>query len=704
MKKKEVEKNSYSFTEVFNEERKYISQRRKNVTLDQDNNKVSEPDNLFGLALSGGGIRSATLNMGFLNYLNDKGLLKYADYISSVSGGGFISGYIQTKLKVEGKFEKLFQGNYNSQSATENNNPVRGDSKELRDRCDYLIPGGNWFIKLASYVRVYGTIVSSFLMNLFWLAAFILVLLFLFKAISYAILSVIPGNHGAYLHYILTFFAALIIYHYFFFVLRSKRFLWSSNVLNYIEGSTIIIFLILFLASIILGFQIPSWLKYIINLKFIFPNLGSSETLTFLLGFIVSIGLFVLFGFFGNPNILSLHRYYRDRIANSFIYPFLKKKRNKYFLLEDVLDNPEFVNPYPLINTCLNITEGKRRNLNPEIEDKSKGTEQKKAAINTNIYGIESSDYFLLSPKFCGSSLTGYLPTHKEYDTITLPTATAVSASAVNTLMGNKTSKFIAVLIYLFNAKLGYWIKNPGWRLIKFWPWGKLKKDTIIRYTTFWPYYLGRAMLGKANHSRGRVNISDGGHIENLGVFELLRRRCKLIIAIDASCDPDYNFTDLRNLVVRAREKLGLKIEFCKKPEDEIRPKPSSAYSDQHYVKAKVTCLPRKIKDPKKKPDPLLDYDPNYEGTLIYVKSSLKAPNVWEDDGGSKSQDEANAFNYKINHPAFPHETTIDQFFDVDQWNAYYFLGRFIAEDILNTVEGNKIHDLDSLINYCETI
>jgi hypothetical protein len=196
-------------------------------------------------------------------------------------------------------------------------------------------------------------------------------------------------------------------------------------------------------------------------------------------------------------------------------------------------------------------------------------------------------------------------------------------------------------------------------------------------------------MLGKANHKRGRVNISDGGHIENLAVFELLRRRCKLIIAIDASADPKFGFSDLENLIIRAREKLGLVIKFEEPPENIIRPAPSFGYSIEHYSKAKITCLQNTP-----------DYDETYEGILIYIKSSLKAPQHWEINGGTDDKNEANAFNYKINHPGFPHETTIDQFFDPDQWNAYYFLGRHMAGDIFKITPSN----IEEFFSYCSTL
>lgn len=86
------------------------------------------------------------------------------------------------------------------------------------------------------------------------------------------------------------------------------------------------------------------------------------------------------------------------------------------------------------------------------------------------------------------------------------------------------------------------------------------------------------------------INISDGGHIENLGVYELLRRKCRLIIAVDAGEDKKYDFPDLSNMLIRARNELGIEIRFRmdEQPEDLIRPKPTQIYSQKRYAIADI--------------------------------------------------------------------------------------------------------------------
>ena len=58
------------------------------------------------------------------------------------------------------------------------------------------------------------------------------------------------------------------------------------------------------------------------------------------------------------------------------------------------------------------------------------------------------------------------------------------------------------------------------------------------------------------------VYVTDGGHIENLGLYELLRRRCKLIVVVDAEADPTMDFPSFIDLQRYARIDLGIRIRI----------------------------------------------------------------------------------------------------------------------------------------------
>ena len=556
---------------------------------------LAEPTNLFGIALSGGGIRSATVSLGFLNTLKQLGVLQKADYLSTVSGGGYLGGYLHAKLSHQREdgdpFADAFQGN---------------DFDHLQKYRKYLTPGGSWKRLFMDLQLVTAFIVST-VMNAIWL--FSLGAMLWFAALllrdlipqQYALTIATPAVISI---------ALLLMWHYFGHPFRHRR-LWSSDVLYSLEAFAFAVFLLAMLLGV--------WRR-----AETIADPGAQLT-----GLAIATVVLLITGFFANPNVLTMHRYYRDRIASAFLRA--AGREGPRLCLHQLADRSNCHAPYPLINTCLNL----------RIED------------DPAIKGALSSDYFLLSPLRCGSNLTGWASTNKPpYDTLRLVTAIAASGAALSPAMGTRTNRFTAFLMTVLNLRLGHWMPNPkrlGGRLARL---------------QWWPWYHFQEMLARAGLGSRRVIISDGGHIENLGVFELLRRRCRLIIALDAGADPEFRFGDLENLIRRAREQLGIEIDFGRlDPVDIIRPSPSKAYSDSHFAVARIRAIDE---------SPLKDY----EGLLVYVKPSLRPRKKW---GGVPSS----SHDYKRHHPAFPHESTANQFFDTPQWMAYYRLGRFLAGDVL---------------------
>src|SRR5215213_4930852 len=91
--------NIRQFAEVFREEWREIYTRRKKAYAQPPQQDVTgfdgkhAPENLVGLAFSGGGIRSATFCLGVLQALHELKLLRIFDYLSTVSGGGYLGGW-----------------------------------------------------------------------------------------------------------------------------------------------------------------------------------------------------------------------------------------------------------------------------------------------------------------------------------------------------------------------------------------------------------------------------------------------------------------------------------------------------------------------------------------------------------------------------------------------------------------------------------
>lgn len=724
--------DTYKLGTVLKDEKELLEERRRRLFGEEAAGELEK--NKFGIALSGGGIRSATINLGFLKTLNLFKILEKADYISTVSGGGYTGAYIQATIKQEGNYDELFEEDKISR---------------LQSYGDYLIPGqGKWEKLWNTVLLTFGYLVS-WIMSLLSPAVAIIMVYLAFKAIaSLPFLNVEESlldwdyNRSGILAILepsLWALGGLIALH----LLANLFFNFNLSVSKFFTRveSTMALLILLFLG--IVG---------IVTLD----TSGEWTGREIWMALAGALGLYLV-GFLLNPNSLSFHRYYRKQLADAFL-SHTDECRN--LLLRDISNlkgkHRDYLAPYPLINTCLNLQ-------NPGGQDKFKGA--------------KASDYFLLSPLWCGSKLSRYVRTAEfpGFKHMTLPAALTISAAAVNPGMGIYSNKLLSVLMTLFNARLGFWVNNPSVKPRKFLPkWAT--------YLVWWPSFFFKELLSKIGTENRKLNISDGGHIENLAVYELLRRGCRLILAVDAGADPMSTFADLENLSIRARNELGIDIRFRQgeDPVDIIRPKASSGYARKRYARAdlmkiweefdmldengdKIYFKKRIVKkgvlrEEEERLEALVNYfyskddksvlrfrvdlkaergvdlekelfdelhakavrivkekleaktdclgsDKIKMGTLVYIKSSVTSPRklfVPEYDSKGRKNPQFDTFKYKIYHPEFPHESTADQFFDPVQWASYFHLGQYIASDVLDTPKNPEEYgrgDQDILID-----
>lgn len=256
-----------------------------------------------------------------------------------------------------------------------------------------------------------------------------------------------------------------------------------------------------------------------------------------------------------------------------------------------------------------------------------------------------NADFFLFSRNFVGSKATDYVATADMESVMTeldLGTAMATSGAAASSNMGSATIKPLTPTLALLNIRLGYWLRNPKW---------VAKRGGWNRWANF--YFIAE-MFGKLNKYRRSVYLTDGGHIENLGVYELLRRRCKVIIAVDAEADPQMAFGAFNVLERYALIDLGVRIDL-----------PWQQIADM--TKATAKAIDEKGNCEKHRGPHVaigeISYPGDRKGILIYIKSSLTGD---ENDY---------VFHYKKRYSAFPHETTLDQLFSEEQFEAYRALG-----------------------------
>ena len=619
--------------------------------------KIPKNMDAVGMALSGGGIRSATFCMGAVQVLAERGLMKDIDYLSTVSGGGYLGSLITAVIGGGKGFEEIGK-------------PFGPDSdsiRHVRQNAKYLSVNGfvkrwltmvsliaglilNWttplfFISLfailsnyvaphlsveiwrhaanilglitAVFIVVYGVSLRFFtdarilLQSVAWGAAFALLALAIFAVErGYSFFMDVISTHWS----ISWYMAASIIV-----LLSSVQFLpivqisTSKKIVSMGLTSAISLLIpLIALASFyylrILGshqmeLDFSPWEKfhYVDGSKILLLIAATSGITTFFL----------------NVNQTGLHKLYRDQLSNTFLPNTEKGTSQKLSAM-----NPEHRAPYHLINATINLPSSDNRVLRDRM-----------------------CDFFIFSKHWSGASSIGYEPT-KEWKSngqeIDLATAMAISGAAAAPQMGKKSRPSFFALLTLLNVRLGYWIASPE----------KKTKAT--------PGFLCllREMTGIGMNEKSTwLNLSDGGHIENMGVYELLKRRCKFIICVDGEADPKLTFEGQLSMVRHAQIDLGIRLE----PKlDDIRLDPKSNYSRTH-------CHFLRIHYPEAGPN-----RPSAIGLMLYLKLSLTG------------DEEEILKRYRAVNPEFPHQPTTDQFYDEEQFEVYRQLGVHVAEGMFS--------------------
>lgn len=380
--------------------------------------------------------------------------------------------------------------------------------------------------------------------------------------------------------------------------------------------------------------------------------------------FVCLIVLIILLSWRIDITEFSLHRLYENRLTRCYLGASNKKRIPQPFsgfskhddiplhalIHQNATREQQAIGPYHLINTAINLVSG---------EDLA--WQERKAAS------------FVLSPLYCGFvpplngtktekqqpliSNNGYRPTAQfacnkpgldqtARHCLTLGDAMTTSGAAASPNMGSHSSAIFSMLLAVFNIRLGRWTGNPRHRKTY------RKSGPAISIQL-----LIAEIFGLTKSTTEYVYLSDGGHFENLGIYELVRRRCRFIIAIDAGADPQFKFDDLGNAIRKCRNDFGVSINI---DVSKIRERNEEGFN----------AWPCAIGT--------IDYSDTQTGTLLYIKSSLlnDAP---ED-----------VLNYAAQNPTFPHQTTGDQFFTESQFESYRYLGYHIGMKVLADASFNN--------------
>lgn len=397
---------------------------------------------------------------------------------------------------------------------------------------------------------------------------------------------------------------------------------------------------------------------------------------------------------FVNVNKFSLHGAYRDRLVRGYLGASNANRVPDSFTGFDEADNRQLhrlkmQKPFHIMNATLNLIGGD--NL---------AWQSRKAAS------------FTMSPLHCGSWLLGYRDTHKysrsrslgkckhlrycnkaayrdkngeitservscktkceiEGKALRLGTAMAISGAAANPNMGHYSSPIVTFLLTLFNIRFGWWLGNTGkvggrkdgW-ILKRLPMYEAQKFYERSSPAVAVLPLLNEILGRTSEDKRYLNITDGGHFENLALYEMILRRCKYIIVSDAAADEKFNFGEIANAIEKCRVDFGVEIKFrgemnihSRFASDELRK------NGQRYAIADIIYPELDDAKPRK----------HRSGYLIYVRPALI--------GGEP----VDISHYADFNSSFPHQSTGDQFFDEHQFEAYRALGFLTFEELIDT-------------------
>jgi hypothetical protein len=361
-------------------------------------------------------------------------------------------------------------------------------------------------------------------------------------------------------------------------------------------------------------------------------------------------------------NRFSLNAVYSNRLCRAFLGAVRKRESDQFtnfdptdnvrmgklrYTPPSTADGPKRV-LFPVVNLALNLVGGDRLAWQ---ERKAHSFTVTPLACGSAVLGApdaigEISGSYVGTEEYAGSERDGRM----RGKGITLATAMAISGAAASPNMGYNSAPATAFLMTLFNVRLGAWLPNPGY------------EHTAEDMQKSGPSNALRPFLseltGQTNGRSQNIYLSDGGHFENLGLYEMIRRRCRYIVVSDAGHDPDAKFEDLGNAVRKIMADLdGVAITFSelqlRSRENQLDPPVTFALGD-------------------------IDYGNGQEGKILYVKPSYFT---------SKPANFTNELSVDIRsyanlHDEFPHESTADQWFSESQFESYRRLGETLVSTL----------------------
>jgi len=700
-------------------------------------------EGMTGVCVSGGGIRSATVALGALHALREEGVLDKAEYLVSVSGGGYTVGGLQLAMTTAAKRIPSVTAPCSQATARDAFAPGSPEEDHLRRHSSYIADGlGQWILALGVLLRgvlsslviigvtiaTLGLAVGEFYSRVpvtaggllpkprfavtgtnvpapgypaipfgVWcalaVAGGLTVLAYLARQLTARPRRMQRISHGAAVLLAVTMLLAVL-------GVALPALLWVSSWLTWplgfgpLRAATVssLSLAVTYLGAVVAVF----WRKRTTIAKTagtvtglagkgpvnqVLPNSMIQLILLWIcLAFLVLVGL-VLCGWAATSGLvhsawalvpvgtlavlvlildqtsLSLHPFYRLRLARAFAVRRVRR------------GNADIAVPYGEDEMTWLCQYGKREPGFPAVTFAATANITKQDRTPPGRRAVP----FMLAHDYVGGPATGWVRTDflaaiaGKYvrNDLTVEAAMAISGAAFASAMGSQT-RFYEVFLAIANARLGAWLPNPFFVALKY---GNLDNWTIPglpgkRRLS----YFAREIFG-LHPSTGRMLLcTDGGHYDNLGLVEMLRRRCKVIYCIDASAASVPLADALAGAITLAREELGVEISFTHEVYD-LTPggwnqlEPTGSFTDLNSRMSKNQVAIGSITYP----EVAGVYRKTY-GQIVFARAVLTPDLPYQ------------LLDFPQDDTGFPHDSTGDQFFDAGQFDSYQALGHFIGQ------------------------
>jgi hypothetical protein len=382
------------------------------------------------------------------------------------------------------------------------------------------------------------------------------------------------------------------------------------------------------------------------------------------------LGSLIIFGLFGwrvDVNEFSLNPFYRNRLTRCYLgasnryrapnpLTGFDDRDTRGMQVSRLTPGQGYTGPFPIICTAINLSFG---------EDLAW---QERKAASFAFTPVSSGYHVGWTAGKPGTILNycGFVPTSTYAfpdGGINISTAVAISGAAASPNWGYHTDPATAFLMTMFNVRLGWWLFNP-----------RRPGPNSWASPRFAPLELTKELLGMVNDTSKFVYLSDGGHFDNMGLYELVRRRCHRILICDAEQDENYRFEGIANAIRKCRIDFGAEITLDL---SKLRLVETTRNCESHWAIGT-------IRYPE---TPANQAGQQHEGTVLYIKSSLTGALKYPIAPGKDVDlptESVDIINYKLTHQHFPHDTTADQWFTESQFESYRRLGHHVIEEVHN--------------------